>query len=139
VTSFRPATDADVDAVAALEADIFGADAWSPASVREEVTAASRQCFVAVEDGEIRGYVVVRDAGDVADLQRIAVAPAMRRRGLAAQLLRRCDVSAYDRTLLEVRADNVAAIAFYRREGFSEIARRRTYYADGTDAVVMQR
>ena len=139
MTSIRPATDADVDALAALEAEIFGVDAWSPASVRAEVTAASRQCFVVVEDGEIRGYVVVRDAGDAADLQRIAVTPAMRRRGLGAQLLRRCDVSAYDRTMLEVRADNVAAIAFYRSEGFSEIARRRSYYADGTDAVVMQR
>jgi [ribosomal protein S18]-alanine N-acetyltransferase len=38
-----------------------------------------------------------------------------------------------------VRADNLAAIAFYRREGFAEIARRRSYYVDGTDAVVMQR
>jgi len=139
VTSIRPATDADVDEVAALEAEIFGTDAWSPASVRAEVVAASRQCFVAVDDGEIRGYVVVRDAGDVADLQRIAVTPPMRRRGLGARLLRHCDVSAYDRTLLEVRADNVAAIGFYSREGFTEIARRRSYYADGTDAVVMQR
>ena len=139
MTSIRPATDADVDAVAALEADIFGVDAWSPASVREEMAAASRQCFVAVEAGEIYGYVVVRDAGDVADLQRIAVTPDMRRRGLAAQLLRRCDVSAYDHTLLEVRADNAVAIAFYLSEGFSEITRRRAYYADGTDAVVMQR
>jgi [ribosomal protein S18]-alanine N-acetyltransferase len=139
VTSIRPATDADVDAVAALEADLFGADAWSPASVREEVTGSSRQCFVAVEDGQVCGYVVVRDAGDVADLQRVAVTRAMRRRGLAAQLLRRCDTSAHDRSLLEVRADNLAAIAFYRREGFAEIARRRSYYVDGTDAVVMQR
>jgi [ribosomal protein S18]-alanine N-acetyltransferase len=139
VTSIRPATDADVDAVAALEAEIFGADAWSPASVREELTAASRQCFVVVGDGGIRGYVVVGDGGDVADLQRIAVTPAMRRRGLAARLLRRCDVSTYDRTLLEVRADNVAAIAFYRSQGFTETTRRRSYYADGTDAVVMQR
>jgi [ribosomal protein S18]-alanine N-acetyltransferase len=139
VTSIRPATDADVDAVAALEVEIFGTDAWSPASVRAEVAAASRQCFVAVDDGEIRGYVVVRDAGDVADLQRIAVTPPMRRRGLGARLLRHCDVSAHERTLLEVRADNVAAIGFYRREGFTEIARRRAYYADGSDAVVMQR
>jgi [ribosomal protein S18]-alanine N-acetyltransferase len=139
VTSIRPATDDDADAVAALEAEIFGADAWSPASVHEELTAASRQCFVAVEDGEVRGYVVVRDAGDVADLQRIAVTPVMRRRGLATRLLSACDMTAYDRTLLEVRADNVAALRFYGREGFTEIARRRSYYADGTDVVVMQR
>jgi [ribosomal protein S18]-alanine N-acetyltransferase len=139
VTSIRPATDADVDAVAALEAEIFGVDAWSSTSVGEEVAAESRQCFVAVEDGEICGYVVVRDAGDTADLQRIAVTPAMRRRGLAARLLRRCDVSAYDRTLLEVRADNAAAIGFYRSAGFTEIARRPSYYADGTGAVVMER
>jgi [ribosomal protein S18]-alanine N-acetyltransferase len=83
----------------------------------------------------VRGYVMVLGAGDVADLQRIAVAPGWRRRGVAGALLGACDVSAFARVLLEVRADNAAAIAFYRRHGSS----RRGYYADGADAVGMQR
>ena len=136
----RRATEADADAVAALEAAIFGGDAWSRDSVLQELAHPLRQAHVAVDDaGDVCGYVVLLGAGDVADLQRIAVAGARRGRGVAAALLRACDLSAYARVVLEVRADNVAALAFYRRHGFAEISRRRSYYADGCDAVVMQR
>jgi ribosomal protein S18 acetylase RimI-like enzyme len=41
--------------------------------------------------------------------------------------------------LLEVSAANVGALGFYAAEGFGEIDRRRRYYRDGTDAVVLQR
>ena len=40
--------------------------------------------------------------------------------------------------LLEVRADNRGALAFYAEHGFVEIDRRLRYYRDGTDAVVMR-
>ena len=40
--------------------------------------------------------------------------------------------------LLEVRADNRPALAFYAHHGFVEIDRRDRYYADGATAVVMQ-
>jgi ribosomal-protein-alanine N-acetyltransferase len=87
-------------------------------------------------DPHLAGYVVIRPAGDAVDLMRIAVAPAARRRGLARALLGavRSDV----RLLLEVSADNTGALAFYAAEGFVEIARRRRYYRDGSDAVVME-
>ena len=136
----RPATEADAEAVAALESAIFGDAAWSHESVLHELTQSLRQAYVAVDDaGAVCGYVVVLGVGDVADLQRIAVADAHRRRGVAAALLDACDLHAHARVLLEVRADNEPALAFYRRHAFAEISRRRGYYADGEDAVVMQR
>jgi [ribosomal protein S18]-alanine N-acetyltransferase len=136
----RKATGSDVDGVAALESAVFGGDAWSRDSVLQELTSPLRQVYVAVDArGDVRGYVVVLGLGDVADLQRIAVAETHRRRGVAAALLGACDLSAYGRVVLEVRADNEAALAFYCRHGFTEVSRRRGYYADGADAVEMQR
>jgi [ribosomal protein S18]-alanine N-acetyltransferase len=136
----RRASADDVDAVTALEAEIFGDDAWSRDSVLHELTHPLRHAHVAVDDaGQVCGYVAVLGVGQVADLHRIAVSEAMRRRGVAAALLDACDLSPYERVVLEVRADNGAALAFYRRYGFAEISRRRGYYADGADAVVMRR
>ena len=41
--------------------------------------------------------------------------------------------------MLEVSAGNEAAIAFYVRRGFAELAPRPRYYRDGADALVLSR
>lgn len=131
-----------VAAVAALEADVFGADAWSPAQVAEELAGPGRRTWVLEEGGAIVGYAVTWRSGDVVDLQRIAVHPAHRKQGLARALLDaavaagRADRA--DRMLLEVAAGNAAALGLYAAAGFVEIDRRRRYYADGADAVVLR-
>jgi [ribosomal protein S18]-alanine N-acetyltransferase len=130
----RPATAADVDALAALEADLFGADAWSRASVGAEVAAGR---VLVADDAGLVGYVVTLAAGDVLDLLRIAVRPDLRRHGLAHALLEAASTDR--RMLLEVSERNAGAIAFYAAEGFTEIARRDRYYRDGSAAVVMER
>ena len=134
----RPARAADAVAIAALETSLFAADAWSLAAVEAELSGPGR--LVLVDGDPVAAYVVTLTVGDVVDLQRIAVHPAQRRRGLARTLL--CEAVAAtdaDRMLLEVSAANEAALGFYAGEGFVEIARRRSYYRDGSDAVVMQR
>jgi ribosomal-protein-alanine N-acetyltransferase len=132
----RPATSEDVPAVAALEAEIFRVNAWSAAIVAEELTGPRRSAWVADDLG---GYVITLESDDVVDLQRIAVAPAHRRRGLARGLLAMAMASfPGSRMLLEVSAANEGAIAFYTASGFTEIDRRRRYYKDGADAIVME-
>ena len=44
-----------------------------------------------------------------------------------------------DRMLIEVRADNADALAFYAAKDFVEIDRRPRYYSDGSDAVILRR
>ena len=134
----RPATADDVDDVAALDRVLFGPDAWSVPQVGEELTGEHRRAWV-VGEPEVVGYAVTRTVGDVTDLQRIAVHPAHRRRGLAHVLLAAVAAGDPHRMLLEVSAGNAGAIAFYTAEGFAEIDRRRRYYRDGSDAVVMER
>ena len=63
------------------------------------------------------GYAVASVAGDVVELQRIAVDPDRRRRGgghgLLAEVVRLARADGAERVLLEVREDNAAALAFY--------------------------
>ena len=140
-TVLREATAADAAAVLRLEHELFGVDAWPPALVTEALAGARRAAVVAVADGEVTGYAVARVAGDVADLERLAVAPASRRAGLATALLRevghRVATEGAQRLLLEVAEGNAGARAFYAAHGSVELDRRRRYYRDGSDALVL--
>jgi ribosomal-protein-alanine N-acetyltransferase len=140
----RLARAEDAPAIAALEREALGADAWSESLVTEG--AAGRiptTLYVVATDGdELTGYAATSIV-DVAELQRIAVAATHRRTGVATDLLARIEDEArdrqVDRLLLEVREDNRGACAFYAARGFVELDRRPRYYADGTTAVVLLR
>ncbi len=66
---------------------------------------------------DLDAYGTISVAGDVADLERIAVMPSRRRQGVARQLLDALCAAAgaqgATRMLLEVAADNEAALGFY--------------------------
>lgn len=139
----RPGRDEDLPALAALEQEAFGADAWSATTLGELVSAAGRRLLVAERDGAVVGYALTALAGDFADLLRIAVAVDARRTGLASELVaaagRASAGDGADRMLLEVSEANTGAHAFYLRAGFAEIDRRPGYYRDGSAALVMLR
>ena len=144
MTLVRPAGVDDVPAVAALETACLGADAWSESLVSQGIEGSlpTVSYLVAEHDGEVIGHAVTSVAGDIAELQRIAVAAEHRRQGVAGQLLRAAVDAASrteaDRMLLEVRVENRPALAFYAAQGFVEIDRRERYYADGTTAAVLR-
>jgi ribosomal-protein-alanine N-acetyltransferase len=142
----RPALASDLPAIRTVDAEAFGADAWSAVVWQGEWDGvpALRHLVVAVDDDDrVVGFGVLATVADVADLHRVAVLSASRRRGLGAALVealideagrRECA-----RMLLEVEAGNAAALAMYDRLGFTEIARRDAYYGAGRDALVLER
>ena len=141
----RTAIAADVDAIARLERESLGDDAWSAALVAEGVAGElpTIHYLVAEQGDHVVGHAVVSVVAEISELQRIAVDAAHRRAGLATSLLEEVVLLALkegaDRLLLEVREDNAGAIAFYAARGFEEIDRRRRYYRDGATAVVLER
>jgi [ribosomal protein S18]-alanine N-acetyltransferase len=145
----RTARSADVAAVTCLEEECLGVDAWSAGLVREGIDGALPTVVYLVAQlgdaagGEVIGHAVVSTAGDIAELQRIAVDASHRRDGVASALLAGvlevAGRTEADRLLLEVREDNSGALSFYAGQGFVEIDRRPRYYADGTTAVVLRR
>lgn len=135
----RRAESGDIAAIAAIELACFGTDAWSEALVRDEV---SGDRHTVVVDADLQAYGAISVAGELADLDRIAVLPSARGRGLARGLLDELIDHARDRgaarLLLEVAADNTAAIGLYDSVGFGTISRRARYYPGGVDALVLE-
>jgi len=94
-------------------------------------------------DGGLGGFASARLLAGTAHVLRCTVAPEHRRRGhgraLLAGLLAWADAAGADAVTLEVRTGNAAARALYAGAGFAEVGRRRRYYPDGEDAVLMTR
>lgn len=144
-TRVRRAVASDAAAVTGLEESGLGDDAWSAGLLAEVVggTLPTVHALVAEEDGVVVGYAAGSLVVDVGELQRLVVATAARRRGVARALLDALLALAHDagarRLLLEVRADNGGARAFYAAAGFAEVGRRPRYYRDGESALVLER
>jgi len=137
----------DLAAAACLHAACFE-DAWPEEWLRclattPEVIAAT----ATAADGHLAGFGLARIAGKEAEILTLAVAPARRGGGLGGRMLERLLERACARgaraVFLEVAVDNPAALDLYRRHGFAEVGRRKSYYeraGDRTaDAIVMRR
>lgn len=78
---------------------------------------------------------------DEAHITLLAVTPPYRGQGLGRWLLLHLLQGARDRGMeratLEVRASNAPALALYRCLGFKTAGRRRGYYDDGEDALIL--
>lgn len=93
------------------------------------------------------GFAIGRVIVDEAELITIAVDPAHHRNGTGRALLQQYETTAQtqgaSRTFLEVREDNLAAIALYMRAGWRQTARRKGYYRlrDGRafDALILEK
>src|SRR5688572_727806 len=93
--------------------------------------------------GAVAGYAAFRRGAGDAELLRLAVEPAVRRRGVGRSLTERgleiLRAEGCAACHLEVRTGNAAAIALYEGLGFDRVAVRPRYYSDGDDALVLRR
>jgi [ribosomal protein S18]-alanine N-acetyltransferase len=101
-----------------------------------------RLALVAEERNFLVGFAVVFVVDRQAELEFIAVVPEQQKKGVARALFKnlmaRLQAVQVSEVILEVRASNLPAQAFYRSLGFVESGRRPRYYVDPIeDAVLM--
>jgi ribosomal-protein-alanine N-acetyltransferase len=89
------------------------------------------------------GFILSRLAAGEAEILSIAIAPKQRGRGFARPLLdlnlRRLAGLGARTVFLEVDENNAPARALYRRAGFADVGRRKSYYQSGANALVLRR
>lgn len=143
--TIREMTFEDIDAVEAIEQDVFGSssEAWSATGFLTYLMREDTLFLVAEEDGVI-GYAALLMVPYEADLITVCVRRDARRQGTArallAELFRRAPEFGVTTIHLEVRAGNEAAIRLYEKEGFAKTGLRKDYYIDPReDALTMTR
>lgn len=136
----QPAESCDVPDLEELER-IALSPGWTASQLLDGLAEDSSLYLAARSEDRLIGYVAFRWVVDEAELLRLAVLPDYRRRGVASRLLHEAENQLTRRGVrqcyLEVRADNLGATSFYRRRGWIESGRRRQYYPDGDDALVL--
>ena len=103
-------------------------DPWTEEELSAELEKTMSRCFAARLDGKPAGFACFSLFEETAELETVAVATALRGRGIGGALLQQAfdllaDAGA-GRCLLEVRCSNAPALALYRRLGFAVLARR---------------
>jgi ribosomal-protein-alanine N-acetyltransferase len=117
---------------------------WSPDALRWELehSPVSRLYVLKDADGTAVAFCACWHLVDELHINSVAVAPALRRQGVASELMRGVLAKAREegavRATLEVRRSNESARALYERLGFQVEAIRPDYYTNPReDALIL--
>ena len=136
--AIRLAGAVDAEAMAAIHGACFAKN-WTAGELAQLVTAPGCLSLLASLSPErTQGLLIVRSAGDEAEILTLAVDPSHRRQGLARALL----TAAIDSVrkagakwlFLEVESGNESARGLYQSLGAVAVGRRPRYYEHGADA-----
>jgi len=133
----------DIPSILEIQSASPEASGWTAADYARACDGSLRG-LVALRSEVLAGFIVSRFAADEMEILNLAVRPALRRLGIASQLLSAALDHARSRgaknCFLEARHTNTTAISFYLRHGFTQSDRRPGYYSDPpADALLLSR
>jgi ribosomal-protein-alanine N-acetyltransferase len=129
--------------LAEIHAESFAANqAWGVSAITLMLGLPGHFGLLAAQQDQPLGFALGRAQADQAEILTIAVRPGARGQGVGRALVNALLAEAAKRgaleLFLEVAEPNAAARALYAGAGAKEVGRRRRYYADGADALVLR-
>lgn len=116
---------------------------WSEESYIRESQNPVGVYYILETGGRTIGYAGMWCVAGEAELMNIGVLPDMQGRGygkvLLKTLLDHSETTGCAVMSLEVKEQNLTAIALYKKMGFEQIGFRKSYYKDGSNALLMQK
>ncbi len=136
----RPMTVDDLPVVMKMEQAAY-ATPWPETAYRQEFKNTHAYLDVVQYKQTIVGYSGMWHFWDEVHLGTIVSHPSMRGKGIGELLLRnvitRTMALGVNNISLEVRPSNQPARKLYEKYGFEEVGRRKKYYRDHEDAIIM--
>ena len=135
------ATSNDFADILSIEKKVFK-HPWSKEQLSWELNSQpAAENYVMIASGNMIGYLFSHVVDDDVQILNIAIDIPFQHKGYGEQFLSYfLDQSNTDSSIhLEVRKSNFPAINLYLKFGFHETGTRKGYYADGEDAIIMQR
>ncbi|MGH9556593.1 MAG: GNAT family N-acetyltransferase [Terriglobales bacterium] len=140
----RPFRPADLDTLWRIDQECFPSGiAYSRAELAHYVKQRGTFTLVGEKDGAIAGYVVAELHKGEGHIVTIDVLPPARRGGLGSKLIAAAEehlrAAGCIGVSLETAVDNHAALAFYKRHGYSVLGTIPRYYQNSLDALRMEK
>ena len=111
---------------------------WDQRSALEEIRAAKNLVFQS--DDVLRAFISFRVFSDRIEITSLGTKPNFRNQGLGKIMINQLKIYAAEHGFslwLEVHEGNQTALNLYIKMGFKLFHRRKRYYSDGADAIVM--
>jgi ribosomal-protein-alanine N-acetyltransferase len=144
--TLRFARPADAPALAQMSRDLVEAGlGWQyrPERIRQLIDDIDTVALAACDGQRVAGFAIMSFGDEHAHLVLLAVRASHQRRGIgrrmAEWLLESAATAGIASIKVELRTDNVAAYALYRRLGFVEMLRAPGYYRGRETAIFMMR
>lgn len=138
----RKAKQSDISSLFALEKELFCSENYPLSRGSFAYHIKNSLLYVAEIEGSLAGYILVLVKRKDAKLYSLGVSKTYRNRKISQKLLitafKELLAFGFKRVLLEVRTDNEAAIALYKKMGFVELKKLKAFYKDGCDAYLME-
>lgn len=133
--TLRPALATEAGAMAEMSRQLIEAGLgwrYTPQRIAALIRHAETIAVVAQDTAGLQGFAVMQFGDEQAHLVLLCVQPALRQCGIGRRLmdwlLQSARVAGIESIALELRADNAAALAFYRRLGYAETQLVPAYY-----------
>ena len=140
----RQALPTDALRLSVLEEQLFTADNYPLSRQSFYYHIRNNLLLIAETDrGEIAGYTLALVRRRNAKLYSLGIAQPYRGQGVASMLMKATLKALRERhfkcILLEVRCDNIEAVALYKRFGFVITEELSAFYLDGCNAYLMEK
>lgn len=136
---FRKMQFNDIDVINEIENDLFN-DAWPRSSFIYEIKNESYSFpYVLILNNSIVGYCVCWYYQNELHIGNFAIKKVYQGKGYGKLLMQKLLelFPDYNQAYLEVNVSNDVAIGLYLMFGFNILSTRKSYYANGEDALVM--
>ena len=137
----REAKVNDLEKIYDIEKRVFS-NPWSKESIKNELNRTSCSLnFVSENNNHLIGYCFSHIIDKEVHIINIAIDIPYQHRGNGKEFFYLIfkNYIEYANVFLEVKSTNFPAINLYLHFGFEEIDRKKMYYSDGKDAIIMSR
>lgn len=143
MTSIRLANSVDVDRIAEIDAELYGANGYQYFTIKQYLDLFHNSFFVADSSDELIGYCVIGVEAFTrqAWLLSIAVCKAAQHQGVGRALMEAaeeyCIKQQIDACKLTVHPENEGALSLYEHFGYCIEKNYSAYYKEGDPRVLM--